>query len=685
LRLADFDVVQGDSNATISAAPMPAFAGPGANRLLVAGLLVFCFLCALFRVCDVDVGYHIRTGEHILAGHGVPGVNTFSYTVPDEPWYAQQWMPATIYTLAYRVGGLTGLTVFKALLATLLMWLVWLNARNAAGKNSFWPLAVATLAVLVLRVRFFERPDLFTSTLLALVLLLDTRHGTNRRWQFIFLPLLMALWANTHAGWVYGFVLLNSLVAVEWVEFAWPKLRGTGERPAFKTLFVRPIGIALSIIAAVASVQLINPNGWRILTVPITQFLSKFWQSVILEYFPPTWATSKLLFVWLALVVVLQLITWRSVRTRFLIPTAAFAYFAMSSQRSLSAFIIASAPHMAFMLSRLPRVELPAVTRWSKPLLPIGWAALIALVVLPNRTFQFGTGLFHGYYPAEVFAFMRTNVPSQHVFNDMRFGGPMLWTLYPQFKPFIDGRGDAYSEEFWQKEYLPVLSAGANWRDVFAKYDVTAALLASQRDEKFPPLAEKLFADPEWALVAYDDDTLLFLKRTGANERAIVGHEFKSLWPGNWDFGRITASNLTAFASEAARAYEFYPSAYAQAAAARCAMVAADYKGAAQLFGEFLEHRQASAPFWRDYAFSLFQAGDLARAEAVFARMIRENHAAGYACYLQHFVALRKNDFAAAKSALAKAIEIEPDNQDYRRAMNRLEPGAAAMNNSRSS
>ncbi|HMJ88252.1 MAG TPA: hypothetical protein VK530_00465 [Candidatus Acidoferrum sp.] len=684
--------MQSASNVTATDAA-PALSAPSRTRIFfLAGLLVFCFCCALFRVCDVDVGYHIRTGEHILSGNGIPAVNTFSYTVPNEPWYLQQWMPATIYTLAHRMGGLPALTIFKALLATLLMFLVYLNARDAAGKNSLWPLWVVTVAVLALRVRFFERPDLFTSALFALVLWLDWRHGNYRRWQWIFLPLLMALWANTHAGWVYGLVLLGTLNAVEWIEFAFPKLRGEpGEesRPPFKTLLVRPLSILLSLIAAVASVQVINPNGWKILTVPFTQFLSTFWQSVILEYRPPTWANSKLLFVWLAAVVVLQFITWRSLRLRFLLPSAVFAYFAFSSQRSLSAFIIASAPHVAFMLTKLPRIELPSTEKLSRALLPIAWAALLTFVVVPNRTYQFGVGLFHGFYPTEVFSVMRTNMAPQNVFNDMRFGGPMLWSLYPKFKPFIDGRGDAYTEEFWKREYLPVLR-GDRWEEVFAKYQVTAALLANQGPTKIPalvpPLAHRLFAHPDWALVAYDDDTMLFLKRIEANQALIARGEFKELWPGDWNLGKITATNLQQVAGEATRAFDLYPGLYARATAARCAMVAGDYKGAADMLGEFIGKQEVSPAFWRDYAFCLVQAGDdAARTERVLKRMIRENTARGYAYYLQHFIALNKSDADSAKRLLAKAIEAEPENNDYRRALAQLQTNAAALNGGRSS
>ncbi len=649
---------------------------------LVSALLVFCFLCAFFHVSDVDVGYHIRTGEHIMAGHGIPAVNTFSYTVPNEPWLAQQWLPATLYAWIHRLGGVPALSTFKALIATVLMFLIWCSARQATHKNSLWPFWVVTAAVLILRVRFYERPDLFTSTLFALVVLLDQRFGRNLRWQWIFLPLLMALWANIHAGYVYGVVLLGALAASEFVEILFRKLRRSTDDVEtvlpVRELWIRPASVALCVIGAIGSIQLINPNGWRVLTVPFTQFLSPFWQSVILEYFPPTWANSKLLFIWAGIIVALQLLTWRQARARYLLTTLVFGYFAFSSQRSLPAFIIASAPHLAFMLSHVAQWKLAPVSRFSRPLLPVTWAAVIAMVIVPDRTFQFGLGRYHAYYPTEIFRFMAKEVPPQNLFNDMRLGGPMLWELYPTFKPFIDGRGDAYSEAFWQSDYLPAVKGDKRWREIFEKHRVTGALLANPSATQVSGLAKILFGEPDWALVAYNDETLLFLKRTDANQPLIERHSFTHLWPGNWNFGAINATNLPVMALEATRAYEMHPGIYAQAASARCAMVAGDYRGASELLDFVVKESDASAAFWSDYAFCLYASQNHVRAERVLTDMIHQGRSVGFAYYLKHSIALDLQKPGEAKEFLVKAIASEPGNQTYQKALRRFQSGAAS-------
>ena len=41
---------------------------------------------------DCDTGWHIRTGEWILAHHGVPTHDLFSFSKPGAPWFAWEWL-----------------------------------------------------------------------------------------------------------------------------------------------------------------------------------------------------------------------------------------------------------------------------------------------------------------------------------------------------------------------------------------------------------------------------------------------------------------------------------------------------------------------------------------------------------------------------------------------------------------
>ena len=652
--------------------------------LLCVGLALFVFLSAFFHVSDVDVGYHMRTAMHILAGNGIPTTNTFSSTTPGEPWLLHQWLGAILFYLPYRIGGVEGLVAFKALAATALMLLVWGAARRLTGPDSPWPWWTVTLGALVARVRFFERSDLLSGLFCALVLFLDVRLGPNRRWQWLGLPLLMAAWANIHAGVVYGVVLLGAWSAGEWISWFWSRVRkpvsGTRTEPGFKApalreLWVRPAGILLSLLAAALSVQLINPNGCKVLWFPISQFNSPFWQSIILEYRPPDWNNYKLFYLSLGSLVVLQLLTWRRVRPTLLIASMVFAYLACSSQRSLLFFVIVAMPHMACMLNELSAPATLRAPRMSSWLLPGLWLAIVLLWFAPDKTLVFGAGFYRPYYPLDIYGFLKTEVPEQNLFNEMRYGGSMLWWLYPKFKPFIDGRGDAYSERFWRTEYIPVIKDKPYAEDILKKYSVHGALLPVYEDRTLPPIAPRLHAHPDWALVAFNDHTLLFLERTAANQPVIARHEYRLLWPGDWSLAALDAPETRAEATaEAKRAFEFAPdSFFAETALARAFFVNEQYAAVVEILRGVVREKDIGANYLRDFGYALFRLGRLEEADQVFARLIRRNLLPGFAWYLRSFIASEQGRSADARNCLAAAIKAEPGNAEYRDALQRLD------------
>ena len=63
---------------------------------------------------DSDTGWHIRTGEYILAKHAVPTHDLFSFTKPGAPWFAWEWLTDTWFGLLFRMGGLKGNPVRQA-------------------------------------------------------------------------------------------------------------------------------------------------------------------------------------------------------------------------------------------------------------------------------------------------------------------------------------------------------------------------------------------------------------------------------------------------------------------------------------------------------------------------------------------------------------------------------------------
>ena len=92
---------------------------------------------------DGDTGWHIRTGEYILA-HGVPAHDPFSFSRAGQPWYAWEWLSDLIFAQIDRWFGLSGVAALGALLvclpaALLFAWLL----RRGAGAWLALPAALA--------------------------------------------------------------------------------------------------------------------------------------------------------------------------------------------------------------------------------------------------------------------------------------------------------------------------------------------------------------------------------------------------------------------------------------------------------------------------------------------------------------------------------------------------------------
>jgi len=57
-------------------------------------------------LADADIGWHIRTGEQILATHSLPRTDPFSSTMQGQPWFAWEWLYDIALGILHRAGGL---------------------------------------------------------------------------------------------------------------------------------------------------------------------------------------------------------------------------------------------------------------------------------------------------------------------------------------------------------------------------------------------------------------------------------------------------------------------------------------------------------------------------------------------------------------------------------------------------
>src|SRR5204862_2736334 len=92
---------------------------PSLTDLTVILTLVFLFSCmsgVYSMLGDGDTGWHIRTGQWILANRSVPHHDMFSYTMPGTKWFAWAWLWDILFAVIYNFTGLGGVVIASLVL-----------------------------------------------------------------------------------------------------------------------------------------------------------------------------------------------------------------------------------------------------------------------------------------------------------------------------------------------------------------------------------------------------------------------------------------------------------------------------------------------------------------------------------------------------------------------------------------
>lgn len=146
-------------------------------------------------VVDTDIWGHMRFGLDFLATHTLPALDRYSFT-SSQHWVNHEWASDALFAIAFSKGGLPGLALLR-----ILSLAVALVVLNRGLRQVSWPLRDGLIAAGVLMsmpLLGVVRPQIFSFPLYALTLVALSE---DARW----LPLVFAVWANLHGGWLIGF------------------------------------------------------------------------------------------------------------------------------------------------------------------------------------------------------------------------------------------------------------------------------------------------------------------------------------------------------------------------------------------------------------------------------------------------------------------------------------------------
>jgi hypothetical protein len=535
---------------------------PGApthgDRLILYGLLLLLAAAAsLTPIRNFDYWWHLASGSWIL-GHGtVPTSDPFSFTAEGTRWVDHEWLFQVMAYLGHVGLGPAALVALKTAGVLLLCLLL---ARHLEHEGH-GPSGIACLLAPVLLGAAFRldvRPELATLFLAPVVLHLVLRaraKGSIR--PLLAVPPLVALWANLHVGVIVAPAILVLGLAGTVLAERVPWLRESDRTLVRRDpRFTRRL--ALVTLAASLAVGL-NPYGLRIYAVPfeLSSLLRTLpWPNH--EWVRPGFETFPLF--WIACGVSLGVLV---VLSRRIDPMTAPAFvlasvLAASHLRNIGLFFVL----LPYALGRPVRALADNPPRRLFAIGTVGGRVrpgfitsavvvvlAIALVPILPPGVVWGAGIASGNEPASAADFLEREGVGARLYNDVLFGGYLIWRRFPGKQVFIDGRNEIYGPLLG--EIAAALPGAVEWNRFIDRHHIDAAFLryaptlqrivSTSPDGRKTVLGDRAFSaayfpKERWALVYWDDDAMIFLMRTKENEKVIGRLEYRAIHPEDWQY-----------------------------------------------------------------------------------------------------------------------------------------------------
>lgn len=487
---------------------------------------------ALFPISSVDAYYHLATGRRILDDREIPSRGVGSATFGRVPWHDNEWGFQVLAALVGRSerepggvlvltpAGRVGLVLMRATaLAATLSLVAATMARCGVGPVvcalGAWLAAFLTFGNL-----FWDiRPQILSYLALAGIAYLLELARDGRRWALPASIAVIALWSNFHGAFIVGIGLLACEAAGSWVESRHDV-----------TLTPHAWRLTASALAAPLAACL-NPLGWMQVVHPFVYLAhpeihagNNEWTRPDLLHLPLMIATFGLLAVAIAF--------GARIRPSHLFRVGLFGALFLTAIRHLPLVTIVVVPVLALAASEAGRgaggrafsVRSRAVLVAALFAGIVGLSGAKFIGVLPRFDERPSQAL-----PEAHVRFLANHAVRGNGFNGYRFGGFLMFRLYPQERVFMDGRNDLY-KEFRNGVYNRILFTepgwGKPWADAMARYDLGWVLVdagdplaaALERDARWRRVPDdRLSDDPRWGA----DGIVLFLADTVEN-RAIL-------------------------------------------------------------------------------------------------------------------------------------------------------------------
>ncbi|MBF0489621.1 MAG: tetratricopeptide repeat protein [Candidatus Omnitrophica bacterium] len=510
---------------------------------VVFGLTAFM---ASLEVKDLDLWLHLRMGQIISENHVVPARDILSCSIVGKPWVNHEWLFQIIVYQVWHAWGFDGLINMQ--IAVVFVTFLLLLFLGYSKDRQFLTALFLLLILFIYQNRFTIRPDIY-SLLFFVSFVWILSWFIQRRWSLWVLVILQVLWANMHGFFFLGPLLVAVALLSEFLKRRVPlpwEWNTVGRLNDDEYLRLKKLLPLLMLACCV------NPLTFKGAWYPVGVLLgmgqggSKVFFQHITELQKPITALT----IWtkqygsykamIILSAVGLFLNRRKMDLSTFFVWGIFLVFSLVAIRNMVFFAIAFYLVTMVNVMSIHWVEMIPVSFSSKKfkyvtsiilkLALMFWVLDSGTKIAVNGYFDFDTyerksefwGVSQRSFPYHAVDFLVKNKIKGNFFNDFNSGAYLIGRCYPNIKVYLDGRTEVYGAEFFE-HYQKIWRDGD--RSVFladaAKYNLTGAFLNNNNQQVMSKTLKMFYQLPDWKMVYFDYDAVIFLKNIPANKEWI--------------------------------------------------------------------------------------------------------------------------------------------------------------------
>ncbi len=479
---------------------------------------------------DGDFWWLMALGRHFWETGQITNYDMLSHTFPGGFfWNHSRLFDVIVYGL-FSWGQYLALDIFRFLLFICTYFFLYKTIK--LKKHNFLVTFISlALTLWFLADRLLYRPELFSVVLSAILLFLvfkDKQKATKLIWL---VPIVQLVWANSHAGFVYGLAIIGIFFGSEVIRSLLRHKDNTLEIIKDKRLKKLFLVFILSIL-----VTCINSYGWQIFVLAHNLTLPQEALSGIGEWGPYSWQNlfnflNPLSYLFLLSVLVLICKIRQIPNNKFLIKLQNYPWeeifllvFYFYSTLKHGRFVYSFSLILAIIVARnIYYLLKEKYFNNFKFKVFLHLLLIFIFIIVANKFLQnsFGLDSKDNRYPKKATEFILEQKLPGKMFNEYLDGGYLSFGLYPEYQVSIDGRTpNLYTNDFfWRYDHLD----SQNIREkILNDYEINFIVWPRKSD-----FNKTLWQDENWQQIYFDNISVIYLKKTEANKEILDKFNYK--------------------------------------------------------------------------------------------------------------------------------------------------------------